>query len=88
MKALKKKLRQIADIRDRSNAGVTLTPSQIHKLSLEGPLKKQLVVLERQAPDTNGNADTDDDEDASDCAENEAPSWTKKMKKRKRKVAK
>jgi hypothetical protein len=88
VKALKKKLRQIADIRGRSNAGVTLTPGQIHKLSSEGPLKKQLVVLERQAPDTHGNPGTYEDEDTSDCAENEVPSWTKKTKRGKRKVAK
>jgi hypothetical protein len=68
VKALKKKLRHIAEIRDKSNAGITLTPDQISKLSLEGQLKKQLVVLENEAQDKNGQVDASEDEDNSDFA--------------------
>ncbi len=68
MKALKKKLRHIAEIRKTSNAGITLTPDQISKLSVEGQLKKLLIVLETEAQDKNGEADASEDEDNSDFA--------------------
>lgn len=45
VKAIEKKLRQIASLKEKQRAGATLDPDQLNKIAAEADLHKQLQML-------------------------------------------